>query len=296
MRPGFRATALFLALLLVPRFAATQSRVREVYVRVLDSAGTPVPGLGTADFEVQEGGVARRITRVGPASSTMRIALLVDNGELTSPALMQLRAGLSAFVDAVPDHNEIAFATIARRFRLRVPPTTDRSKVKDSISVLIGDSGSGSALLDGVFESHDAFFRKVDNRRPVIVIVTSEGGETRSILREELNARINAVIDRGVTVHAIVLRHPGQGRGNELELCTDLTRWTGGHLDMIGANTESLPDKLKAIGALVADAHRRMTTEYQVEFLSDAGPPQAIQIGATRRGLRIEASQARYRE
>jgi len=258
MRPVFRAAALFLALLLAPQLAATQSRVRDVYARVLDSAGTPVAGLGPADFEIQEGGVARTITRVGPASSTMRIALLVDNGEFTSPALMQLRAGFSAFVDAIPDHNEIAFATIARSYRLRVPPTADHSKVKNSISVLIGDSGSGSALLDGVFESHDTLFRTVDNRRPV--------------------------------------RSPGQGKGNELELCTSLTRWTGGHLDAIGAITESLPDKLKEIGVLVADAYRRMTTEYEIEFLSDAGPPREIQIGATRRGLRIEASQARYRE
>jgi hypothetical protein len=296
MQPVFRAGALALALLLIPRFAATQSRVRDVYVSVFDSADTPVPGLGVADFEIQEGGVARTITRVAPASSTMRIALLVDNGELTSAALMELRAGLNAFVDAVPDQNEIVFATIARRYRLRVPPTADHAKLKDSISVLIGDSGSGSALLDGVFEVHDRFFRKVDNRRPVIVIVTGEGVDTRTILRDELNARINAVLDLGVTFHAIVLRHPGEGRGNALELCTSLTRWTGGHLDVVGAITESLPDKLKEIGSLVADAHRRMVTEYQVEFLSDAGPPQAIQIGATRRGLRIEAAQARYRE
>jgi hypothetical protein len=295
MRLGFRVSVTSALLALVPVLAWPQSSspakgtAHQLFVSVVDQGGAPVTGLTVSDFEVREGGASRTVTRVGPAGGTMRIALLVGNGFLSGAAINDMRAGLQAFTEALPEQDEILFATIARQFRLRVPPTADRKKLKDSIGLLFLDTGSGTALIDSLLEADDRFLRKAPDRRPVFVIVTTDGPESSGVRIEVLNQRIHELSQRAATEHAIVLSHPAEGKGNEPEICMSLTRSTGGHYEAIGT-TSSLPDRLKALASLILDAHRQAGSQYQIEFLSEAKTPQAIEIAVARSGVKVEVS------
>mgnify|MGYP003693631119 CR=1 FL=1 len=92
-----------------------------------------------------------------------RVALLVDTSAGTSASLTQLRAGLAAFIDALPPGPDILFVTTGRRIQVRVPPTTDRQKVKESIAGLLSDGGP-TPLMDGLLESGRAIHEQ--GRRP----------------------------------------------------------------------------------------------------------------------------------
>ena len=75
-----------------------QDRERSMFVSVLDSSGTPVEGLATADFVVEEDGTEREVLRVGRATAPMQLAVLVDTSGSAAFAIRDVRNGLEAFV------------------------------------------------------------------------------------------------------------------------------------------------------------------------------------------------------
>ena len=290
-----KTVAISVAVLCVP-VVLTQGRPQQVYIRVTDAGGAPVPGLGAADFELRESGVARPVTRAVPAASVLRIAVLVDTSPLVAPIIRELRAGLGAFFDEAPPRHEIMFATLGRRFQVRVPTTDDYQKLKKSAEILLAEHDGGTLLLDGILEADDKFFRTAKDRQPVMVIVTTDNADLSKVRQDVLNRRMDEILRRGVTVHAIVIiPHPGES-GNERDVCTNLTEATGGHLDILTGSASALPDRLKSLGARLADVHRRMSTEYEIDFVSEATTPQPLQITVSRPNIKIEFSSSRYQQ
>ena len=94
--------------------------------------------------------------------------------------------------------------TTGRQVRVRVPPTTDRQKLKEVAAGLFNDGGS-TVLMDGLLEIDERFFRRSENRWPVFVIFTSDGIVMQS---DRPAARGRA---------AIAQVYSGQG-GNDLRL------------------------------------------------------------------------------
>ena len=99
------------------------------------------------------------MSKAGPATDPMRIALILDTGDAAAPAINHLRAGLLALLDALPPEDEVLLVTTGRQMRVRVPPTTDRKKLKDTAAGLFSD-GAGTVLMDGLLELDDRFFKK----------------------------------------------------------------------------------------------------------------------------------------
>jgi hypothetical protein len=116
------------------------------------------------------------LTAAPSAAAPMRIALLVDTSAGTSSAIVQIRAGVSAFLEALPPEHEVVLVTTGRRTQVRVPPTTDRSKLTASAGGMLPDNGP-TALMDALTEVDDRFMRKAGDRAPVFVIVTGDGSE-----------------------------------------------------------------------------------------------------------------------
>jgi len=168
-----RSAAVFIASVVaaLPLAAAGKLQTRHVFVHVVDQRGAPVSDLTPTDFQLTEGGVARVVTRAGAAKDPMRIALFLDTSDAAAPALTHLRAGAIAFLDALPPEDEVLLVTTGRQARVRVPPTTDRAKLKKEAGGLFGD-GAGTVLMDGLMEIDDRFFKKADDRWPVFVIFT----------------------------------------------------------------------------------------------------------------------------
>src|SRR5947209_5261774 len=75
---------------------------RRVFVNVTEPSGAPVLDLKATDFEVKESAKIQPILGAGLATNPMRIALMVDTSDGTEKALTHMRAGLGAFIDALP--------------------------------------------------------------------------------------------------------------------------------------------------------------------------------------------------
>ena len=271
-----------------------QGKPQLAHIRVTDAGGAPIPGLRPSDFELREGGAVRTVIRAAPSASVMRIALLVDNGPLLTTTIKELRAGLAAFFDEAPARHEIVFATLGRRFQVREPMTDDYARLKKSASVLLAEHDGPTMLLDGILEADDKFFRTTRDRQPIMVIVTTDNMDRSKVRQDVLNTRIDEMLRRGVTIHAIVLTHPGES-GNERDICTNLAQSTGGHLDVLTGSASALPERLRAVGTHLADTHRNMSAAYEIEYLSEATGPEPIQISVSRPGARIEFVDPRER-
>ena len=129
------------ALTLAPAAASAQSKnagkthVRHIFVSVTDTKGAPVEGLSASDFTVAEGGQPRVVSHAGPAKDPMRIALMLDTSDAAAPALTHMRAGAIALLDALPPEDEVILITTGRQLRVRVPPSTDRKKLKETAEI-----------------------------------------------------------------------------------------------------------------------------------------------------------------
>jgi Mg-chelatase subunit ChlD len=188
-----------------------KGRTRWVYVKVTDPAGAPVLGLGPGDFEVKEDNAVRPVTAAGMATNPMRIMLLVDTGDGTSAALNHIRAGLLAFLDAVPPDAEVMLISTGRQVRVRIQPTTDRKKLKDVAGGLFSDGGA-TPLIDALLEMDDRFVRKTEDRWPVFVIITGDGAESSALAHEKaFDAWLQDLPGRGISAHAFALKYKGGG-------------------------------------------------------------------------------------
>ena len=107
-----------------------------------------------------------------------RIVLLVDSSTSVGPMINTFRDALNAFVDAVPDEHEVTFISTGGQIRVRTPPTTDRVKMQTEIARFASDGGA-NAFLDTMIEADRRFLKTAPGQWPVLVIVTTDNGETR---------------------------------------------------------------------------------------------------------------------
>jgi Mg-chelatase subunit ChlD len=159
-----------------------------------------------------------------------------------------LRAGLLAFVDAIPPEHELLLVSTGRRTEIRVPPTADRKKVQGSIQGLLAGDGP-TPLMDALLETDERMMRKATDRSLVFVLVTGDGSESsKSTDGETFNRWLATLAKRNVIAHAIVLK---KGNGLPEVIAHAMTGNTGGHFETVGTGPQ-LAAKLQSLGAQIA--------------------------------------------
>ena len=185
--------------------------------------------------------------RRGPGP--LRIVMLVDSSGTVTQMLPQFRAGMTAFLDALPGSPEIALITTGGQIRIRVAPTTDREKLHKAINSFAADGG-GNSFLDTLLEADRRFLVNAGDRRPVFVIMMTDGTMSRGDARvDQYNDWVGTFIRRGGRAHGIVVR--GINSGITTEVLMNLTDNTGGFYDSL-AVANALPDRMKVLASMVA--------------------------------------------
>jgi hypothetical protein len=197
-------------------------------------------------------GLAGR-TVAAPPGSPMRIALLVDSSGGIAPHLNFFRAGLNAFLDAIPEDAEVTLISTGGQIRIRVPVTADRQKLHAGANMLASDGGANS-MLETMMEADKRFLKPAADRWPIIVMVTTDNAETRGEPRiDEYNKFMNDFLRRGGIAHAIVLK--GNQTGFVTDIALNLTSNTHGIYQAIAVGN-GLADQMKKVAErLVLDAN-----------------------------------------
>jgi hypothetical protein len=296
MRACLRASCLVACSLVAVAAASDQKRtprvghMRRVFVRVTDLASAPILNLTAADFEVNEGGRLRTVLNSDLATTPMRIAIFVDTSDGTANAINQIRAGLNGFLSALPADAEVMFITTGRQVRVRLQPTTDRRKALDFAAGLFPDGGA-TPLRDAILEVDGRYFRKVENRWPVFVIVTGDSAESSAPANETpFNKWLTDLPERGIAAHAFALKYRGGGFPDLV--AQHVVQTAGGRFDFMNT-ANGLPDKLKTLGEQIAADFKEMSHWYEVEFETNSDGSPTVEIGVTRPSVSIRVAYRR---
>lgn len=192
-------------------------------------------------------GAVATAQRRGPGP--LRIVMLVDSSGTVAQMLPQFRAAMNAFLDALPGSPEIALITTGGQIRIRVPPTTDRDKLHKAMNAFAADGG-GNSFLETMLEADKRFLVNAGERRPVFVIIMTDGTMSRGDVRvDQYNDWVGTFLRRGGRAHGIVIR--GINSGITTELLMNLTSNTGGFYDSL-AVANALADRMKVMATMVA--------------------------------------------
>jgi len=277
------AAAALAAALSSPVFA--QSEERTIYVSAVDKDDKPVTGLSPADFVVREGGMAREVLRVEPATEPAQIALLIDTSAAIEPYVGDLRRGLQAFFKELAGKHEVALISYGERPTVVVDYTRDVKRLEGGIGNIFARRDSGTELLDAIVESARGQ-QKRKAARPVIVIFNARGQEfgerTHKIVTDELRPI-------PVSMHALLLNRSGAPAagdriGQELELTiAEGTELTGGRREEL-LTTMALGDRLRSV--LDELNHQYKVTYARPKTLI---PPETLEVTSKRPEVTVSA-------
>ena len=274
----------------LPSVLEAQSTERQMIVSVLDTDGAPVEGLGPADFTVREDGAGREVLRVGPAPDGRQIALLVDTSEGAVNAVVDLRKGLTAFIEAMHEGNDISLISYGGPPRILVESTNNLSRLRDGADGLFAFPGHAAYLLDAISETARGFDRR-EAARPVMVVLTTEGLDySRAGSRRVLDQ----LDESGAAVHTVVLLGRPSGfsadpttpqaelRHRQFERDLVLARGPG----QSGGSRRDLLVSLAIERAMIAVA-TELRNQYLVTYSRPDAliPPEDIEVSVTREGL-----------
>ncbi len=286
--------AVFVAVVILTSLTApvTAQRVtRRVFVSATDSSGTAVSGLGKADFTLTEDGVPREILRVA-ADVPMRVLLLVESTSAIAPMITNFRSALQAFYDGLSPALEVGFITTAGQLKVRVPPGTDRQKLRSEFQAFSSELG-GNVVIDALLESDSRFLKNAPDRWPVFVLITTDSASIRSQPPiDRYNRFLSDFISRGGSAHAVLIQ--GSRPGALTDIITNMVGNTNGVLETMNISNP-LADKMKGLAARISADHAAMIGRYEVEYTSEvkAATRGEVEVGVARSGLSVRASPRR---
>ena len=267
---------------------SAQQVTRRVFVAAEDARGVPVLNMTAADFDILESGSKREVTRVALGNQPMRVALMVDSSSSIQKVISNFRDGLNAFLDALPPQHEVVFISTGGQIKVRVPPTTDRVKLKNEAARFAPDGGA-NAFIETLIESDKRFLQLDPGRWPVFVILTTDNGEQRDEPRfHKYNLFMNDFLNRGGMAHAVIV--VGTSAGPVSDVVLNLTENMGGFRKSINSPS-ALPEHMKAIAKRIAEDQELMANRYEVEFKGDAKVTQpVVNVATGREGVTLKMS------
>jgi VWFA-related protein len=266
-----------------------ETRDRHVYMTVVDKNDAPVTDLTAADVTVREDGVAREISSVTRANAPMQIALLVDDSAAAMTLTMDLRQGLTGFVNTIAETNpdtEFSIITFGERPTTQAPFTTSLSLVTRAINKIMPRSGAGAYFLQAIEETAKVL-KKKEGPRPIMLAFVAEDGPEFSNASHD---RIAGILkDSRVALWTIILQgdaaaaNASNERRERASVLTDVAAASGGGF-------KSILDHQGIVRAYSLLASQ-LTSQLDVMYARPDRliPPTKMEVTVKRPGLRVIA-------
>lgn len=270
--------------------AGAAEQTRRVYVTALDRNGAVVSDLAAADVMVKEGGKAREVTALRPATEPLQVAILVDDN---GTGLFRLPVG--RFIAGLLGRAEFSIITVEGQPRRLTPFTGNSDTLREAIAQLIARPGSpdGGQLLSGIHESAlDFERRKVE--RPVILALTVGGEEHTPLPPHHV---LDQLRKSGAALHVVSVLGSSQRSTAPANRASDLLNENLGLHEVLGdgpkrsgGRREEIPAIAGAVTGLqqLAEALKR---QYVVEYTLPDGVKASdrFSIAAKRKDVTLRA-------
>jgi hypothetical protein len=268
MHRTLRYTALTVVLLLIgARWAAAQ-KTKQIFLRVAAN-GAPVTDLKATEVKVLEDNVPCKVLKVEPAGPT-RLQVLVDNGQLNTEPITNLRDGLQRFFEKLPEGVEASLYTTAPQGRPIVKNTSDKKKLIDGLGLIAPDRGVG-AFFESLLDAIDRVEHDKAAGLPTIVVVGTNAGIERTADRDIPDIQQKIVKD-GIRLDVVItMAGVNTGNtGNQRDVGMQLAKLTGGGFEELVTSARlatllpEIADRI-AQSAVIGQGQYRVTYEPQAK-------------------------------
>ncbi len=155
---------------------------------VKTKGGKIMGDLKKEDFELREDGVPQNLRIFSRDELPLNVALVLDLSDSIGPFLGPLRDAANAALSSLKPEDEVALFTFSTEAELRVPFTTDKTKIAEQINAF--KVGGATNINDGIFVPAKYLLTAPNKGRRVIILISDDvatysGGEgTRDIVTE----------------------------------------------------------------------------------------------------------------
>ena len=252
--------------------AAQNSKQIQIFASILDGTGAPAKTVEAGDLKLMENGADAKVTKVEPVNWPVKVQILLDNGiGLGSQNIQQLKNGVQALVQALPEKLEVTLVSTAPQPRFLARATTDRAAVQKGLDVLAPDTGAGR-FVESLNEATQRIERDKGDYFPVIISVGTMSGDT-NVRESDVKAMMNRLQTRPTTVHVILYNQgaaTASGGGNQTQIGMSVTQYTGGKFENINS-AQRIQSLLTDWGKEVSTMVERQSHQFRVTADRPAG-------------------------
>jgi Ca-activated chloride channel family protein len=126
------------------------------------------------DFEIREDGVPQKMEIFGRDELPLEVALVLDLSDSIGPFMGPLREAATTALGALKPEDQVALFTFATEAELRVPFTTDKSKIAEQFGSF--KIGGATNINDGIFVAAKYLLSAPPKGRRVIILISDDVG------------------------------------------------------------------------------------------------------------------------
>jgi VWFA-related protein len=141
---------------------------------VKTKAGRIMGDLKKDDFEVREDGVPQKLEIFGRDELPLEVALVLDLSDSIGPFMGPLREAATTALGALKLEDQVALFTFATEAELRVPFTSDKSKIAEQFGSF--KVGGATNINDGIFVAAKYLLSAPPKGRRVIILISDDVG------------------------------------------------------------------------------------------------------------------------
>jgi VWFA-related protein len=273
--------------------------VQAVYVSAFDRKDIPVTDLTAQEFVLREGGDVREIIKVEPATTPLRVAIIVDDSGTGI-----FRVPVANFVNQLLGRGEFAIKHVIAQAHTLVDYTSDVEQLRNAV-LKIGvraETPEGGRVVEAIYDTAKEL-RGVD--RPIIVVLTDTYASYSSLPAHHVMEELQ---NSGAVLYVVAVAPlaslnpssvpiPKDKPSDLLEQSLDINRvlgdgpkQSGGRRIEIGGLGGMIPE-LQSVAA-------ELKQQYLITYLVPAGekPNQRLNVSTKRRGVSVRAPARTPRE
>ena len=278
------------ALVLAPATPGAQvkGKTRDIYVSITDKSGAPAKDVTIADITVREDNQAREVLAIGPAKMPMRIALLIDNSQVTQPLTNELRMAMTNFIGAIfkasPD-SVMSLSTFGDRPTLVEGFTNAAPVLTRAAQRTFPVPGSGAYMTDAVLDAARSLRKDPAARQVIVAFVDESGEEFSNAGRAQV---IDALKDSNASLWIVALQgastNMNTSEARDRAALIDEGSSQSGGTTLAVLNRLSLPAKMTEVATLLAN-------QFQITYgrPDQMVPPKKIDVQLSRKDLKLQA-------
>ena len=252
---------------------------RQIYISATDGSGASVTDLTAADISIKEGGKDRPVESLKPATGSMHVAILVDDGGSGA-----FQAAIAEFLNRTAARGQFSITLLNPQPSMLVDFTNEPSALRDALGRLgkrgrlappqIARQADGDQMLDAIDGAAKALQQR-KAERAVVVALTLVGGTPDSI---EPNNVLDSLRASGAMLNVVYLAGADLGM-----VMGDGPRLSGGRIEQAGNGNGIIPATIRIAESL--------QSQYVVTYLIPDGTSLSdrIAVSTSRKGIKLTA-------